>query len=718
MKKATLSNAKQQAVHMPVGRESDMMSKHLTNPVSRSELSLAKSLSPHHSNSLTRDMPATAPLHHHAQTQRPGRGYVNAAPTSSIYSNVGNSAPSPLTMGVNAPPYNHVVPTKKAMVSRKHSGKITSGREHEARLHIGLQQWRSELSLTEPFTRTEMPAGGMPGPPVHHPRAGRSLHPITASASFTSANQANLGTASLNSSPYNSFRENSLSLSPGKKAVLTKKYSQVSPTTRDGEPHPNRFGNGLVSSHSELSLNKGFSSPSSTLSREAPPAPHPLTHSRSHSHHFVKLNENTSLSTSTTKGYDQSGTRTLPMTKPTSDYNSSYTSDSTSTRSNDASDVTGHWSLPHMPSNNGPDYPSAPNGNSVLIMNQVNSKDSDHKREGIYNRHAKSPKVYGQQNLRSGVNVHVERVRVKNGCIKNGSNSSNSSSGSSSSTLQEDLLKLISPEYNLSDTNVDCEASSSSGAETASTPTHYSTPYSSLERSKDDVILTVAAQPAHVISSEPSSPMDDSFEKQKVIVAPLARSPQHSSSSAKSSPAPPPFDLSTLPSEAGEIDWTNLVETATKAMALTQQQGDKQNRTFSATTLEESLAFLNEFGANLPSVVGCASQLPSESVKELENTVKKLQFDLHREQSDKATLEEQVSHKAARFAAHELTSVLHRCTGCKKRTASWSKRAKRRPLSCANSLNGKCARFAEYVVINVCSLHPSGSFKTAIRTRN
>ena len=612
MKKAVIN--RKQSGHMQLGRENEHMSKQLANQVSRSELSLAnKSLSPHNSNSLTRDIPATAPLHHHSHS-RANRGFVAAQP-SSIYSNVSQSS----SLTANVMPYN-MAPTKKAMVTRKHSGKITSAREHEVMSrHIGnLVSWRSELSLTnEPFSSNGFLSREMPhDPPILHPRASRGIYPVTTSASFSAHNQANFGSVSLNSSPYNS-------LTPAKKAVLTKKYSgQISPLCREnsGATHP-RFGNGLVTSLSELSLNKTFSSPSSTLSRDAPSQqqPYPLTHSRSHSQHLIKLNEVTSLSTM--NGFDSNNdcnaVRAIPVgiTKPTSDYHSD-------TSSNDcASNV---WSLPHMPPNA---YTSEylANGNSVQSLNQSNKEKERIKRESLYNR-TKCPKMLNQHNLRSGVN---ERIRVKNGSSKS---SGSSCSGSSSSTLQEDLLKLINPEY-LSDT-VDCEASSSSGAETSTT--QYSTPYSSLERSGkdgDDVILTVA-QPAQVITSEPSSPSE--FEKQKVVVAPLARSPISMSSINSPPPSFEPNSLPVLTESDSDTNWSNIVDSATKAMVLA-QSGDKQ-RSSAAATLEESLAWLSEFGANLP---GNHQQLPSESVKELENRVKKLQVDLVREQSEKATLEEE-----------------------------------------------------------------------------
>jgi len=150
-----------------------------------------------------------------------------------------------------------------------------------------------------------------------------------------------------------------------------------------------------------------------------------------------------------------------------------------------------------------------------------------------------------------------------------------------------------------------------------------------------DVILTVA-QPAHVISSEPSSPSDSNREH---MSATQSLSPC-SSEASKSMSSFEPSSLPLICDNEVDIDWPSLVDTATKAMQLTQQaeQAQKQQN-MTSSQLEESLAWLKDFGSAMP---GNPPALPSESVKELENTVKKLQIDLVKEQVEKSTLEKTV----------------------------------------------------------------------------
>lgn len=161
-------------------------------------------------------------------------------------------------------------------------------------------------------------------------------------------------------------------------------------------------------------------------------------------------------------------------------------------------------------------------------------------------------------------------------------------------------MKLISPEYRPTESH---DVSSSSGADTAST-TQYSTPYSSLERTKvnerEDEILTISAQPAHVVTTAARTP-------------PIPKPPR----------APVPLEA--------DIDWPSLVDTATRAIARSKQMGIDAD----PKVLEESLAFFSEFGAGGP------SSLPPDSVRQLEETVEKLQSDLTREQEANARLKEE-----------------------------------------------------------------------------
>ncbi|RWS27672.1 signal-induced proliferation-associated 1-like protein 2 [Leptotrombidium deliense] len=346
----------------------------------------------------------------------------------------------------------------------------------------------------------------------------------------------------------------------------------------------------LVMSRSELSLANKLSTPVANVSASNSP----LHHSRSHSHHFVKQ------STNTVSPPRQPSSTTVTVNKATSDYHSD-TSSSNEWCSNP-------WSLPVC---------STIEVEGIAPISAVPSYTKDH---GIYNR-TKSPKVYNNHNLRTGVS---ERIRVKGGSNKS-SGSSCSGSSTSTSTLQEDLLKLINPEY-ISDNS---EANSSSGGETSTT--QYSTPYSSLERGTnkentaktDDVILTVA-QPAQVISSEPSSPSDFQKERENLHLP-------HSFTNDNLSPMSNDLESLniTVGRDDGEIDWSSLVTTATRCLA-------EKNFLNASDALDE---WLKEFGSSLTSNNGA-----DDSVKSLEDTVKKLQSDLVKEQSDKASLAKQVEH--------------------------------------------------------------------------
>lgn len=480
----------------------------------------------------------------------------------------------------------------------------------------------------------------------------RSMVGITNSSIYSNRSPSTpSGSLSCNSSPYNS-------LAPQRNGIVGRNPSTKLPREH-GMIHlsQKQFGhlaNGVGRSSSELSLNcKTLYASTNSLSREFP-MPIPLTnypYSRSQSHHFVKLNENTSLST-----FNEFGRQPIPNGQPTSgntkSTSSGYHSDSNSSNKypvpNNGVRPLPHMGLSSIHRNNGHDYRQSNENLVTLSVNQTIAKDREQREpENETNYPIKSSKVYqNPHNSRQGVNNNNNIKRIKNSSNKS---SASSCSGSSSSTLQENLLKLINPENYLSDTITDCEPNSSSG-ETEFT--QYSTPYSSLERSdkmpstNNDVILTVA-QPAHVITSEPSSPSD--FEttrgrsRDQESTATQSLSPCSSEASKSMSSSFEPSSLPLICDNEVDIDWPSLVNTATKAMQLTQQaeKAQKQKQNLTSSQLEESLAWLKDFGSALP---GNPPPLPSESVKELENTVKKLQIDLVKEQCEKTTLEKQVQN--------------------------------------------------------------------------
>ncbi|XP_074599299.1 uncharacterized protein LOC141853749 [Brevipalpus obovatus] len=273
-----------------------------------------------------------------------------------------------------------------------------------------------------------------------------------------------------------------------------------------------------------------------------------------------------------------------------------------------------------------------------------------------------------QFNYNPRSNSLSNRIKVRNGSHKNGSASSGSSA--STSTLQEDLLKLLNPDYMMQTNTGDCESNSNtSGGETSTS--QYSTPYSSLERSstkeipfKDpgQVILTVA-QPAQVIFSQPSSPSDSLRGKETSSTPNSSLSRSHSIAYLPQSQSSPSSSVSfgisgeralhnnnnvnsSSPEEDGNIDWPTLVDTATKAIAHNNSEslcGGEERRGSNPTTALDH--WLREFGASVVSSNGLATfknQRVGENMKDLEETVKKLQFDLVREQNDKANLLEQM----------------------------------------------------------------------------
>ncbi|XP_013794291.1 signal-induced proliferation-associated 1-like protein 2 [Limulus polyphemus] len=266
------------------------------------------------------------------------------------------------------------------------------------------------------------------------------------------------------------------------------------------------------------------------------------------------------------------------------------------------------------------------------------------------NNSPRSPHPVGRALLEPS-HVKLSRLRpgVTSGAIRSGKLGGTGSSGSSTasnSTLQEDLLKLISPDFLDSDSNSEAASSRPDSVPSESgSHTQLSTPYSSLERSTggsqkngiekisgtahhhDDVIVT-KAQPAQVISvsSHPEAKMSKEERLSPRVMSdrvPGKLNPLPASGSQ------PLQAIMPLP-EGGEIDWPSLVDTATKAIE--DVRPPLQNK---ASWLEE----LSEKLGKSASALGGSYQL-----QELEAKINQLQQDLAKEQGQKATLEEQVKH--------------------------------------------------------------------------
>lgn len=217
--------------------------------------------------------------------------------------------------------------------------------------------------------------------------------------------------------------------------------------------------------------------------------------------------------------------------------------------------------------------------------------------------------------------------------VKAGS-SSTGSGGSTGSTLQEDLLKLISPEY----LDSDSEEPVSVPSEAGSCHTCLSTPYSSLERTSrtlrdpadnGDVILT-KAQPAQVVASEPSSPAPPERRMTRdERLSPRVTSDKVLGKLKPPARAPPPM----LPVPEGRnLDWPTLVDTATKAMQV-------------ARTLASKGSWSDAMPLPPPPPKETVNNVqPVKQLHDLEEKVVKLQETLAMEQHQKATLEQQVRH--------------------------------------------------------------------------
>lgn len=286
-------------------------------------------------------------------------------------------------------------------------------------------------------------------------------------------------------------------------------------------------------------------------------------------------------------------------------------------------------------------------------------------------------KIYSSNGSSSASSSRPDRLRARSG-----SKSGDKVNGSvASSNLQHDLLKLISPE-----TLNDGTLSINSGTDTVST-TQYSTPYSSLERSKinEDHYYDSSSSPLEVMAGQvPSTSSSRDPAVSRYPAAPVMKPPRSHSI--------PALDSSRLvhltASKDPDMEWGSLVDTATRALgssssrdqqSVSSSVGDpvdvedldveddreKSPRTRKVSRrIEESLNWISDFanGSGSSSTAGSPnktstttssssevngagglSSLPPESLKKLEAKVEKLQSDLHREQTTNANLEEEVT---------------------------------------------------------------------------
>ena len=367
---------------------------------------------------------------------------------------------------------------------------------------------------------------------------------------------------------------------------------------------------------------------------------------RSQAHHFAKLDETKcftplTLSTSThtlNRNHNQSEVKPSAASVPPSSSSSSSSSiewnntwsSTSSKRIHDDTNKVGNIS---------------PSG-TLLSTLSISMKDLYRNRNlSIY----KPTPTYPSQQRSSSV---TERLKIRSGSSYKGSGGN----CSSTSTLQEDLLKIINLDYKDKSNTGDIESNSNTSGNETST-SHYSTPYSSLERSSNK-------SGARHKNLEKTSPWASGQSSQSNNFSQHS-SPEHNYSKdepashlTRSQTTPALSSIlstkltSTKEEELGSgdeevvgeanlltskddvnLDWPTLVETATKAIAKASEIDENED----INAIDE---WLKEFGANISTNgiagVGC------ENVKVLEETVKKLQFDLVKEQSDKASLEEQV----------------------------------------------------------------------------
>lgn len=233
-------------------------------------------------------------------------------------------------------------------------------------------------------------------------------------------------------------------------------------------------------------------------------------------------------------------------------------------------------------------------------------------------------------------------ARLRPGVTARSSSSVNRNSANlASSTLQEDLMKLINPDY-MSDDNIPTKENGVSGkthctssssvpdfsvgrtrsrenlnALTAPSPTSSAT---NSEKSPGEVILTMA-RPATVISnaSTASSPApNDSKLTKEERLSPRVSTP----SSGKGDSLPLP----------GEMDWSSLVDTATRAMLHVGDDAPNGEAAFGqwVNGVAESLG------------LDSTSQLTGRRMVELQKHLSQLESRLSRETRRRLTLEDEV----------------------------------------------------------------------------
>ncbi|RZF47811.1 hypothetical protein LSTR_LSTR012128 [Laodelphax striatellus] len=203
-------------------------------------------------------------------------------------------------------------------------------------------------------------------------------------------------------------------------------------------------------------------------------------------------------------------------------------------------------------------------------------------------------------------------ARLRPGVTARSSSSVNRNSANlASSTLQEDLMKLINPDY-MSDDNIPTKVDTPSPTSSATNS----------EKSPGEVILTMA-RPATVISnaSTASSPApNDSKLTKEERLSPRVSTP--SSGKGDSLPLPGP----------GEMDWSSLVDTATRAMLHVGDDAPNGEAAFGqwVNGVAESLG------------LDSTSQLTGRRMVELQKHLSQLESRLSRETRRRLTLEDEV----------------------------------------------------------------------------
>lgn len=391
--------------------------------------------------------------------------------------------------------------------------------------------------------------------------------------------------------------------------------------------------------------------------------------------------------------------------KVTSDYNSD-TSSSNEWNSNS-------WSLPPMDtkvgsisSTSGKNTIGLGNSNQPISSNLISSSKPTTPCTSQTNtldsgRKSSISNCSGRSNTNAAV--------MRNGFARLKANHPNSTAGSSccsssTSTLQEDLLRLISPEFMVGESgdilnelnhenelttengdgsgsgtiNSNKSVTSTNGAghssTDCSTSTQYSTPYSSLERDSSCGRLDTADESSPTPCTTTTNGSENGAASKSagnqiiLTVAQPAQVVSDAANGASTSSTTADNDSNVSPSQ--EKEWRALFETAQKALSEMSSTLDPAERPSADSTAFNSSSsgpidslddWIREFehfskqqtaGWNGPASRGSPNGnttirssfagMDFESVKQLEDQLKRLQIDLVKEQSDKITLEEQV----------------------------------------------------------------------------